>query len=246
MNTEVVNKLHAELQSLDLQIEIINNEWQRLEEKWSNVLTDWEQKVIDIGQAIIELKAEHGKKWKSNYENLGFEFSYTVACRYAACAEQPDARGDATSVEKWAKAAAERKRATDETARAKEVRRKQRASTRQQSESQSSVSLAACEDQEPQTNGPTDGATTTPSTIDATDDNCTPGQMQQAFEQLNDAMLNDPSLVNLRPYWHQLLAGLEQGFLPHISAVSSYETDDTVEPGGSETIFDREAELLNA
>lgn len=245
MKPEKINQLYSEQQSIDRQLEEISHEWQLLEEKWHSVLTDWEQRVIAVGKAIIESKAEHGKGWKRDFPSLGFEFSYVVALRYVACAEYPNARGDANSVEAWAKVAGYCKREADAAESAKEAERKKRAEARKLEETRSSGNLATSGKQF------TDKVSTSTerhhSHLKCSVDNCClQDQMQESFDLLHDAIVADPRLKQLRPYWQRFLEGLEHGLIPRIRAVSFDESDETAEAGGADIPIDREAELLNA
>ncbi len=247
MNPELINQLHSGLKDIDLQLEGISKEWQQIEERWDSVLSDWEGRVIAIGQALIESKAKYGKGWKRDYHSLGFQFSYTVACRYAACAEHPDARGVANSVEEWAKAASDRKRAPNKAETAKEAERIKKAEARKLNEAKSSGNPEEYDEQVAEAASPSERMTVNHNHLkSAVNDCCHRDQMQESFDLLHDAIVTDPRLKNLKPYWQRLLAGLEQGLLPRIRAVSPDEADDTVAAGGVDIEIDTDADLLNA
>ena len=247
MKPELINQLHSELENVDRQLVEISEEWQQVEKKWHDTISDWEQRVIAIGLALIESKTEYGKGWKGIFPSLGFEFSYSVARRYVACAEHPEARGEANSVEDWAKAAADRKREANAAESEKEAKRKERVVARKLKEAQLSDNLTAYDEQDPEaanTSGPVPANHSHLKRV--VNDCCLQDQMQKSFDQLHDAIVTDPRLTNLRPHWQRLLDGLQQGLVPRIRAVSPCESDDTVDAGGIDIAFDRETELLNA
>ncbi len=247
MKPEVINQMLNEFHSCDSQLVEISKEWQQVEKNWHDAISDWEQRVIAIGQALIESKTEYGKGWKANFPSLGFECSYVVARRYMACAEHPDARGEANSVEDWAKAAADRIREANNAESAKEAARKKRAQSRKENEAKSSDNLGAFEQKDSEVTRTLTERADHRHLKSAVHSCCLQDEMQESFDLLPAAMVTDPRLVKLRPHWILLLEGLAQGMLPHIRAVSpSSESDDTVDSGGIDLSINRETEVLNA
>jgi len=248
MTPEQINQLHEELVSYDREFAEIQQGWQDLHLRWQSSTEEWEARVIAIGQALIDNRAGHRKGWKRDFPSLGFKFKFGVACRYIACAEQPDARGEENSVEIWAKAAAERKRAANEAETAKELARQRRAEGRTLKESNLLEAAAVNEEVDSALVGmPKDHLPSEqPQLTDVAVASPMQDQMQVSFEQLHEAIVCNPKLKQLKPHWKRLLEGLGHGLIPHIRAVSLDEADDTVESGGIDISFNSKTEWLNA
>lgn len=240
---EQINQLVLELENVERQLRATQQKCRQLAEMWHSTYADWQQRVIAIGQAITASKAAHGAGWKRDYKSHGFSFSYTIACRYISCADHPVAGGEAASVEAWAKSATDFNRVQSKAESTKEAERIKKAEARRLKATQSLENLVAHD--EPVPNASTEFMAPVNSHLkNALDNCCGRDQMQESFDLLHDAIGTDPRLEQLRPLWRRLLEGLEEGWVPHIRAVSPDYSDDTVESGGEAIASDLAAQLV--
>ncbi len=207
MKPNQINQMVLELKNAARKLVEISDEWHQLEEKWNSTVADWVQRVIDIGQSLRESKAAHGSGWKHDYPTLGFDFSYNVACRYIACAKHPDARGEATTVEDWAKAAVNLERAQSNAKTTKETDRTKRSEARKFIDASSADDLVTHDEQALSETFSESAMVTAPiqSHLKLSVDSSIPDQLQESFDQLHHAIVSDPRLEQLRPLWQRCL-----------------------------------------
>lgn len=66
----------------------------------------WCNQVVQVGMSLAAHKAQNNDGWKKKYDSFGFDFNYSQARKYMACADVREVVGiDIRSIDEWARAA---------------------------------------------------------------------------------------------------------------------------------------------
>ncbi len=237
MNAEKINKLlsnvvqcETELDKMSGFLEKADKNLQEQEAAYGLLWDAWDQQVATTGQALEEAKKEYGAGWKRDFDTFGFSVSYTVACRYIACARHPEASDGITSIEEWAQASVELDRAADEKIAKQEQARKRRAAGRKsqnvkQTECVESNGLVGSLVQEVLPSQPEHSADT-PDTSDA--------QFSASLDFLDRAINGRKKYAALKSHWCIVAEKIRCGRRANLRLVSSDDDDDTVASGGTQ------------